>query len=217
MCRERGTERLYSLADVNWNVVATTNATGAVQERMKYDAFGKVMWMNAGFATKAASDLAWNRTFTGQVLDAESDLMLYRNRYYHTGLGRFISRDPIGYRAKDINLYRYTKNIPQYSTDSHGLRTSSCKCCADAKSDAGKSNEGVPYGTVICCDDRPLICLFGTPSPGNNPYANAVKLACLIVHESTHVPQVDCSNGVEGYSTPGFNSEEGAIPPLPPS
>jgi len=104
--REKGVERLYSLADPNWNVVATTNAAGVVQERMKYDAFGKVTWLDAAFAEKANSGFAWNRTFTGQVLDNETGLMLYRNRYYHTGLGRFVSRDPIGYEAGDINIYR---------------------------------------------------------------------------------------------------------------
>ena len=118
---ERGSEKLYSLADPNWNVVATVNSTGIVQERMKYDAFGKVTWMNAAFTAKANSAYAWNRTFTGQVLDNESGLMLYRNRYYHTGLGRFITRDPIGYGAGDISLYRYVRNRTITASDPLGL------------------------------------------------------------------------------------------------
>ena len=103
--REKGQERLYSLTDPNWNVVALTNASGIVQERMRYDAFGKVSWLDAAFATKANSGFAWNRTFTGQVLDSETDLVFYRNRFYHVGLGRFAHRDPIGYHSGDINLY----------------------------------------------------------------------------------------------------------------
>jgi RHS repeat-associated protein len=121
--REKGTEKLYSLADPNWNVVATTNASGTVQERMKYDAFGKITWMNASFGTKTASGFAWNRTFTGQVLDAETGLMLYRNRYYHTDFGRFVSRDPIGYDAGDVNLMRYVGNIPNIRRDALGLQS----------------------------------------------------------------------------------------------
>jgi RHS repeat-associated protein len=121
--REKGSERLYSLADPNWNVVATVNATGTVQERMRYDAFGKVTWLDAAFNAKANSAYGWNRTFTGQVLDAETGLMLYRNRFYHTGLGRFVQRDPIGYEAKDENLYRYVENMPCIYTDPMGLRT----------------------------------------------------------------------------------------------
>jgi len=120
--REKGQERLYSLADPNWNVVAVTDAAGNVVERMKYDAFGKVTWLDAAFTTKANSDYDWNRTFTGQVLDSETGLMLYRNRYYHTGLGRFVSRDPIEYDAEDVSLYRYVSNLPQLRLDPFGLK-----------------------------------------------------------------------------------------------
>jgi RHS repeat-associated protein len=108
--REKGTEKLYSLADPNWNVAAITNTSGTIQERMRYDAFGKVTWLDAAFNAKANSGFAWNRTFTGQVLDSETGLMLYRNRFYHTGLGRFVQRDPIGYAAEDLSLYRYVGN-----------------------------------------------------------------------------------------------------------
>ena len=119
--RDKGQERLYSIADPNWNVVALTNASGTVQERMRYDAFGKVTWLDAAFAVKAGTGFVWNRTFTGQVLDGETGLMLYRNRFYHTGLGRFVSRDPIGYAAGDVGLYRYVKNVPIHISDSFGL------------------------------------------------------------------------------------------------
>jgi len=43
------------------------------------------------------SDVLNPYTFTGRRLDLESGLMQYRNRYYHIGLGRFISWDPEGY------------------------------------------------------------------------------------------------------------------------
>ena len=101
--------------------MALTNASGTVQERIKYDAFGSVTWMDAAFATKSSSGYAWNRTFTGQVRDSELGLMLYRNRYYSTGLGRFINRDPIGYLAGDTNLYRYCFNMPNGWLDPMGF------------------------------------------------------------------------------------------------
>ena len=122
VCRDKSTERLYSLADPNWNVVATCDSTGTVQERMCYDAFGKVSWFDAAFASKGVSTYDWNRTFTGQVLD-ETGLMLYRNRYYHVGLGRFVQRDPIGYRAGDVSLYRYVLNHTTFFADPSGLQS----------------------------------------------------------------------------------------------
>jgi RHS repeat-associated protein len=88
---------------------------------MKYDAFGKITWLDNNFSAKNSSDFNWNRTFTGQALDAETGLMLYRNRFYHTGLGRFFNRDPIGYQGKDTSLYRYLRNRVTNLNDSFGL------------------------------------------------------------------------------------------------
>jgi RHS repeat-associated protein len=153
--REKGNERLYSLADPNWNVSAICNETGNIQERMKYNAFGKITWLNTNFGTKNGSDYNWNRTFTGQALDIETGLMLYRNRYYHVELGRFVSRDPIGYDGNDENIYRYLQNVPIIvgdplglfapGIDLSGMWPSSQPCC-----------DGVPYdsSTHGCCDNK---------------------------------------------------------------
>ncbi|MDR2407488.1 MAG: RHS repeat-associated core domain-containing protein, partial [Bacteroidales bacterium] len=119
--REKGEERLYSLADPNWNVIALVDTSGSVVERMKYDAFGKITWLNANFSTKNSSDYNWNRTFTGQILDSETGLILYRRRLYSTRLGRFISKDPIEYDNGDNCLYVYVMNKPLVYIDTFGL------------------------------------------------------------------------------------------------
>jgi RHS repeat-associated protein len=120
--REKGTEILYSLADPNWNVIAICDQTGNIQERYTYDAFGKQNIFDANFTTKTTTDFNWNRTFTGQVLDKETGLMLYRNRFYHVGLGRFVVRDLFEYSAGDINIYRYVRNKSIVYRDQEGLR-----------------------------------------------------------------------------------------------
>jgi RHS repeat-associated protein len=94
----------YSLADPNWNVVALTNFSGIVQERDTYSSFGKFNIFDASFTPKSTSLLGLTRTFTGQTYDAETGLMLYRNRVYHPTLGRFVQRDPIGYQAGDLSI-----------------------------------------------------------------------------------------------------------------
>ncbi|MDR2409482.1 MAG: hypothetical protein LBE13_15415, partial [Bacteroidales bacterium] len=96
------------------------DSTGDIQERYTYNAFGKRNVFDVDFATKNETEFNWNRDFTGQILDSETGLMLYRNRYYHTELGRFISRDPIAYFSGDVNIYRYCLNIPLSLVDSHG-------------------------------------------------------------------------------------------------
>jgi RHS repeat-associated protein len=120
--REKGSERLYSLADPNWNVVAICNASGNIQERYAYDAFGKHNVFDTNFTVKNGTEFNWNRAFTGQVLDIETGLMLYRNRYYHVELGRFVNRDPIEYWSYDENFYRYVQNMPAVYYDSEGFQ-----------------------------------------------------------------------------------------------
>jgi RHS repeat-associated protein len=125
--REKGSERLYPLADPNWNVVAICNISGNIQERYTYDAFGKRNVFNENFTAKAGTTFDWNRAFTGQVLDIETGIMLYRSRYYHIQLGRFVSRDPIEYEASDNSLYRYVRNRIMSFIDPTGLLQVCCR------------------------------------------------------------------------------------------
>ncbi len=41
-------------------------------------------------------------------------------RYYHPGLQRFISEDPIGFAGRDVNLYTYVLNRPTAFRDPSG-------------------------------------------------------------------------------------------------
>jgi RHS repeat-associated protein len=88
-------ERLYALQDANWNVVALADSDGDVVERYLYSAYGDPLVLNADFAEDSdGTDYAWEFRFTGRRTDLETELMYYRNRMYHPGLGRFVSRDP---------------------------------------------------------------------------------------------------------------------------
>ncbi len=123
ICRVKNTEVLYALQDPNWNVVALVTPSGSVAERMTYDSFGKPTFRDASFVanvSQTTSSYNWTKTFTGQVYDVETGLMLYRNRYYHPGLGRFITRDPIKYAGRDVNLYRYVGNNATLHSDRDG-------------------------------------------------------------------------------------------------
>jgi len=113
-------ERRYFIADANWNVVAVCTTT--VYTRFAYDAFGKLITLSDAFVPKATTTQTLP-TFTGQLRDLETGLMLYRNRVYHPTLGRFVQRDPIGYNAGDVNLVRYVFNRSQMGRDAFGLQS----------------------------------------------------------------------------------------------
>src|SRR5881397_4398238 len=57
------------------------------------------------------------RRFSGQTRDGR----YCRARYYHTDLQRFISEDPIGLAAGDVNFYVYVANNPLSFIDPLGL------------------------------------------------------------------------------------------------
>ncbi len=58
---------------------------------------------------------------TGREREAEFDLYYYRSRYYDPLTGRFMTRDPLGFAAGDVNLYRYVGNNPVSYVDPFGL------------------------------------------------------------------------------------------------
>jgi len=68
------------------------------------------------------SDVSNTTLYTGRELDAETGLYYYRARYYHAHLGRFLTRDPLGYAAGDENLYGYVRAAATLFLDPAGLQ-----------------------------------------------------------------------------------------------
>jgi RHS repeat-associated protein len=93
---------LYALRET-MNVVALVNPSGTATQRMAYDAFGAVRFLNSAFGSGSnAAD--WNLLFHGHHRDADTGLYQMRFRYYQPNLGVWLSRDPIGERG-GLNLY----------------------------------------------------------------------------------------------------------------
>jgi RHS repeat-associated protein len=91
-----------------------TDATEAVVASYTYDAFGNLI-SSTGTTTNAYG-------FTGEQQFGEADnLVFLRARYYDSRVGRFISRDPIGYWFHMDNLYSYCKNNSVNYVDLSGL------------------------------------------------------------------------------------------------
>ncbi len=113
--------RLYYLNDANYNVTALVGATGDVVERYLYTPYGTVTVLNPDFSVDADGKSDYDNTtlYTGREFDPETELMYYRARYYHSELGRFVGRDPIGYEG-GVNLYEYVAGAPTAGLDPSG-------------------------------------------------------------------------------------------------
>ncbi len=59
--------------------------------------------------------------------DRDTRLYYYRHRVYAAKLGRFVSRDPVGYES-GISLYLYVGGLPTLSRDPSGLKEEGFEC-----------------------------------------------------------------------------------------
>ena len=108
------------------SVTQLTDASAAVIESYRYDAFGAVTIKDGSGNVQTLNGLPYsplgNRfMFTGREYIQQFGIYEYRARTYHPGLGRFLSEDPKGFDAGDYNLFRYCKNDPEDLTDPMGL------------------------------------------------------------------------------------------------
>ncbi len=80
--------------------------------------------------------------YQGMTLDAVTGLYYERNRDYSPTLGRWLTRDPIGYQG-GINLYGYVNSSPVGNVDAEGLRAlpGVQKSVLDRKEDIGWAYE----------------------------------------------------------------------------
>ena len=112
----------YYLQDANFNVTAVTDDSGDVIERYDYTPYGEVTYLEPDFdvATTQESIVDNTHLYTSRERDEESGLQLNRNRYYYWVLGRWNTRDPIGYDG-GTSLYNYVDNQVAFYLDPFGF------------------------------------------------------------------------------------------------
>jgi RHS repeat-associated protein len=120
LVRDQGGTQLFFQTDALGSTTALTDASGAVVERYRYSAFGKLEVLNPDFTAKAGNTPGQQFTFTGREWEPEAALYFSRARYYDPDAGRFASRDPIG-EVGGANLYGYVANNPINWSDHLGL------------------------------------------------------------------------------------------------
>jgi RHS repeat-associated protein len=103
---------LSFVTDALGSTLGLGDSSGTVQTQYTYDPFGKT--------TASGSSSTNTFQFTGRENDG-TGLQYMRARYYHPGLQRFISEDPLGFGGGDINVYVYAGNDPIDFSDPFGL------------------------------------------------------------------------------------------------
>ncbi|MCO5044457.1 MAG: hypothetical protein M9935_04140 [Kiritimatiellae bacterium] len=86
-CSTSATSTVYYHYDANGNVIACTDADGALVSHLEYSPFGKVMLNSGSYVPRYQ--------FSSKEFDAAVGLNYYGFRYYSPQLGRWLNRDPV--------------------------------------------------------------------------------------------------------------------------
>src|SRR5690606_12982623 len=110
----RGGQTCRIVADHLGSVRAVVNtSTGEVVQRLSYDTWGRVLEdTNPGFQPFG---------FAGGLYDPDTGLVSFGLRDYDPALGRWTSKDPIGFAGGDTDLYGYVFADPVNLIDPSGL------------------------------------------------------------------------------------------------
>jgi RHS repeat-associated protein len=169
------------LSDLLYRGTALVDAdSGDIVEAYDTDAYGNTLI----FSAAGTDDNWWSDDddttdnplcpfiFTGRRYDPETEIYYYRARYYVPELGRFISRDPIGYLG-GMSLYEYTQGKPSRRVDPFGLLACRLKFM--------KGSEAVGFALETIGGDNDLMNLITETSPARmNAEAEVQPLSQVI-------------------------------------
>jgi RHS repeat-associated protein len=182
-------DRLYALSDY-FQTTSICNTSGVIQERYVYRAFGDVGYYTSSWSASSSS-FGWTYLYGGYQLDPETNLYQVRNRYYHSALGRWLSRDPIE-EVAGTNLYAYVSNNAVNAVDPTGLIKYKSAICDEI------DREGCtcvylcycPYGYSLgsmssiikrSCDDPVPTPQCFKPEPGDYLLLLALGLGIIVI------------------------------------
>lgn len=174
--------------------MAVTSNTGAPVETYSYGPFGEMVEFDGGNPVLPASGASPFR-YTGQVWDAETGLHYYKERYYSTALGRFLSPDPIDIDG-GLHLYAYAANDPINAVDPSGL----------AAVPYFPYSSGLNYrtgsGTIPPVPIVPTLPSYSPNRSGWHDYTAGPNLVCTAAQACSRREIVD---QMSRYAVPGQN------------
>ena len=98
---------LYYHRNRQYSIAGVSDSTGAVVEHYTYSPYGETVILDsAGTTVLSLSTVGNTYLHAGRRYDAKTGLYYYRSRYTKPSLGRFLSRDPIGYPDGN-NAYKH--------------------------------------------------------------------------------------------------------------
>ncbi len=119
------------------DVIAVSDSAGNLIFKADYDAYGKITRIDSGIFDP-------RYTFSTKRYFKDLELYYYGYRWYLPELGRWTTKDPIGYFSSELNLYIFLRNNSAKFLDSYGLLVDAvfnrnCGAITVTDRDTGKS------------------------------------------------------------------------------
>ena len=111
----------YFVTNLQGDVIAILNSSGAVVVEYTYDAWGKILSVTGSMATTLGRQNPLR--YRGYVYDQETGLYYLQSRYYDPEIGRFINADVFTSTGQGLlgnNMFAYCLNNPVNSYDPTG-------------------------------------------------------------------------------------------------
>ncbi len=164
-----GAATTYFHTDALGSILRHSTSAGSVIQTITYDAWGSLQ-----------SGVAGPFGFTGREWDQDVAMSYYRARYYAPSQGRFVSQDPIGFRAGP-NFFAYVGSNPALLVDPSGLQPESgCIGCAQNESPIQAAQ------TSVCTAARTKPkCAFALARYG--------MIDCVARYCTNAMPRIDCT------------------------
>ncbi|RII77779.1 RHS repeat domain-containing protein, partial [Pseudomonas monteilii] len=118
-----------------------TGVSGQILWKGNYKAWGCTVEQT----TTDSPEHECNIRFQGQHFDVETGLHYNRYRYYSPAIGRFVSKDPVGFLG-ELNIFSFAENPIQW-IDPYGLKKKAATSCCPAEIDpcAGDGKTHIVY------------------------------------------------------------------------
>jgi RHS repeat-associated protein len=151
---EKGTNAYYYHADGLGSITALSDSNGSIVQTYSYDSFGNMT---------ATGNIRQPFTYTAREYDYATGMYFYRARYYDPKVGRFVTKDPIGFAGGDFNLYNYVGGNPVNWADPLGLdRYNLCAGCSGIS--CWICRKYVDWGcsgqkNIACCEAEQKECI----------------------------------------------------------
>lgn len=145
LAMKRGATYYYYVADARGSTMQLRSAAGALAEQYEYDPYGVTRFFAPDGSPLVDTAIGNAILFTGQWWESEIGLYNYRARFYNPEWGRFLSRDPLGFRDS-MNLYEYVVSNPINRIDPTGME---CTEIATVSYDVGQKVKALFNKTVV--------------------------------------------------------------------